>query len=813
MKILELYLKGFGKFKDKRIVLDEGLNIIYGPNESGKSTVHKFIEAMFFGFVKPGIKRRFLLEDHEKYLPWSGALYEGYLIYEVNGRAFKVERDLYKGRERVSIFDNITGEDITRSFKYDKNRREYLFCRQHMGINQTVYKNTISISQLGSKSDTELAREVGTQLSNMSTSGDLEISVVRAEKLIKEYMDSIGTEKAYTREYGRLCRHRDVLKEGLQRSLRKMEHLRELQRQLSEIESRAEALEKQSEEIQGKIRAAQNCLLIKRWKSIRELKEKEKDLLQIMEKEKEIEAKPYGGLDENKGIEIGSFYARYRDLKSRENSVKKEVEEFEGRLEEMKKGFRALEEGLALRAEEVQEAIERLEKEGDASGYYRLMMEGEELRRKCKSGMRWLLVSAFMAFTSVIFGIFANPLMLVLVLPSAVLFMFFSRAYRFSRTKAAEVNSRLARMEDEKRVKEEHLGRLKREMEEILRSCGVDSIYQLRSRMREQERLLEKVYLVEDRIKGGKRELDAIEADTEYLKARILELLKEAGIDAGPEVNPEHIDEYRRKMEGYRKFREISRRLEETRRLIETRLDGEQYEELERAAQEIEKGDGLLLEECSKDQLAEYTSCLEEIRASREEAAGAMEKIRGGIETLMKELVPPAEIEEELEEVKQRLKRLEEERNAAAMALDFIKEASAEVHREFAPMLNDKVRQIVRVITGGRYRDLRITRDVEIYAVSPETGRQVRVDRLSGGTVDQFYFACRMGIADLLSGGKNLPMILDDSFVQYDIERLNNIMGYLIDLSKDRQIIIFTCHNREKEIADRLGGRYNYMEL
>ena len=52
MKIKKLKINGFGKLKDKDIELKEGINIIYGKNEAGKSTLLKFITGMFYGVSK-----------------------------------------------------------------------------------------------------------------------------------------------------------------------------------------------------------------------------------------------------------------------------------------------------------------------------------------------------------------------------------------------------------------------------------------------------------------------------------------------------------------------------------------------------------------------------------------------------------------------------------------------------------------------------------------------------------------------------------------------------------------------------------------
>lgn len=912
MKIKELYLKGFGKFKDKKVVLEDGLNIIYGPNEAGKSTLHDFIEGMFFGFVKPGVKIRKLLETHEKYQPWAGEFYEGYMIYEIDGGKFRTDRNFARSREGVKIYDDISGEDITFKFKYDKNTREYLFCQQQLGLNQTVFKNTISIGHLGSKNNGEqMIREVGTRLSNISSAGDSEVSVAKAEKLLKEVLDTIGTQKASTREYGKLVRQKYELEEMLDMCRQKVESLRRLQQQLKEFEVRMEATIENRKTIENKIREAEGGLFLKRWENIKTLKEKEENLngdfkalgtysdfhpeyyeeivtlQEIIEEKKEEtrrlkekisemfqgidkhKTEPIVCMDNKKELEAGSLFSHYLNLKEREKELMGELENLIEQLEGLKSGSLPGEADL-IRAEELEDRINRLKREKDDAGYYRLTMERASLEKKLKKYAWRFILPVAITLASIPLGILVHPLFYGLVGSALIAYLYGFRGIRRLRKQKGKLDRAIKEMNRKNGKKDEELRKYREEIEEILTRWGVDSIYMMRAKSREYRIIIERIHRLEDRIEDKNRELDRICCDVLQSKEQLGEVLEEFGITVEGDIDDNHllefntqfdegrrvnekliglkgrlgdlksnldrqvhvlkkreerlacilskagvtcIEDYKAGLEKYSRFAKVSRELEEVRKLLESKLDGEDYGQLKAAATELINRIKSYDEAPDKDELIVLKSRLEDIREEQGKTTAAMEKVKGSIETLQKDFVSPADAEEDMERINDRLKVLEQEREAAGLALEFIREASAEVHSEFAPVLNQKVGDIVERITGGRYKELRITRDLEIYAKSPETGRQVRADFLSGGTVDQFYFACRMAIVDILSGRSDLPFVLDDSFAQYDLKRLENIMAYLLEVSRDRQIMIFTCHHRDREVAAKLAGRFNYIEI
>ena len=105
MKIISVKIHAFGKLHNKTINFDDGMNLIYGLNEQGKSTVHKFIEAMFYGFFKAYTKNRQYEDAYDMYLPWDYEGYGGTLTFEDGGRQIRLERQLTKGKDDLKIFD------------------------------------------------------------------------------------------------------------------------------------------------------------------------------------------------------------------------------------------------------------------------------------------------------------------------------------------------------------------------------------------------------------------------------------------------------------------------------------------------------------------------------------------------------------------------------------------------------------------------------------------------------------------------------------------------------------------------------------
>ena len=154
------------------IMLKPGINIVYGPNEAGKSTLHTFIRGMLFGIERP--RGRASKDDlYTKYEPWdSPASYYGSMVIELDGEDYRINRSFYKKEKRLSVICVRTGREVAS----DETQMQALL----KGLTESVYCNTVSIEQLKAKTEYELAQELKNYITNLSMSKSTEVDVNRA---------------------------------------------------------------------------------------------------------------------------------------------------------------------------------------------------------------------------------------------------------------------------------------------------------------------------------------------------------------------------------------------------------------------------------------------------------------------------------------------------------------------------------------------------------------------------------------------------------------------------------------------------------
>ena len=154
------------------------------------------------------------------------------------------------------------------------------------------------------------------------------------------------------------------------------------------------------------------------------------------------------------------------------------------------------------------------------------------------------------------------------------------------------------------------------------------------------------------------------------------------------------------------------------------------------------------------------------------------------------------------------LRKLDKSMNLAKTLLE---KAYEKMKNTVTPRFTENLSKNINQITNGKYSKVMVQDDTGII-VELENGNYVEGNRLSVETIDQLYLSLRLSMTEDLSTEK-MPIILDEAFAYYDTQRLENILKYLANTYQDRQIILFTCTEREKDIFDKLNIKYNLINL
>lgn len=288
MRLIDLHIDGFGKFHDLDLRFAEGMNILYGHNEAGKSTLHAFLQAMLYGLERrPGIGSAAKL--HKKYRPWDAPeRFGGTLRLAHEGQVYRIVRDFNAddlsadgaatttaggaglpggagagygaaampgtgaagtgtggaaamasgGRTSgaaapaagadacpLEIWNETTGVRVA-------DPRGFL---QAMlgGISETAFENTVSIGQLRSATSRSMVHELKSYITNLSTTGDMSLDSAGALKLLRQQRSALEAKrvpeaaKSYAQLIGEIRNiEREIAQPEYENQLRKYQALR-----------------------------------------------------------------------------------------------------------------------------------------------------------------------------------------------------------------------------------------------------------------------------------------------------------------------------------------------------------------------------------------------------------------------------------------------------------------------------------------------------------------------------------------------------------------------------------------------------------
>lgn len=917
MNIKRVNIKRFGGISNFSLELKPGLNIIEGPNESGKSTTMAFIKSMLFGLGnKKGKDIR--NNDRMRYSALDGSRGEGELLIEHNNSEIVINRSFGKTKkeDKVLIYDNLTGKELN----YNKEVGETL-----LGINGETFENTLFIRQLGSKISKAKDDEIVMKITNIFENGDegsnyeravksiddnikylqssrktgyLDKLKLKLTKLMEERHEGLGLSENSIENEKRLI-DLNERKQFINTELKKLElyrrHLKraKLNKEYEEIKDylvRSESLRKQQEEVCSDLKCNEGLItydfieLIKadsdRYEIVESsILEKEELLNEISFKEKEIKEQvqnfdKFKELEPEMDLKVTKLLTEIQSLKEK-ILVAENIEKEKERLEE-ENIIKRRELGQGIKFEEDYEEIKNiLQNYEEKLRSLKDSLENKKINRNKNylnilsrkySNMKLyimisitlniLLFTLYYLFESFLWlGVFGVSILVTLLLifnssKLAVKKAEYELEYKEAKNREEEFKSitylekklsdygkklniddykkfliLFKRYEEYKKFKDVYEIRLQ-EKEEILRSYNLSVLREtFSSNKKVIDDLLEftQSKSAEEFLEEYRQFKNIKESNYKYINSK--ENLEKEIIKLKEELI-EIENRIRERCEGtslrYVEMKDLNNRLSKIKnKLIEK-------EEIEKNLASINEGYKVLLKDRNIKELEEDISEMieenvsydysneEEIELQKNSYSKELIEVEKEIKDKENEIANRFigkrtlfEIEEELEETKELININEKKLRALELTKDVLEKAFKEIQKNYGPVLNAKVSEYIRKFSLNKYYDAKVSENFELILKNKEE-EMIPANYLSNGALDGVYLALRLGLIDLIfNENENITIFLDDAFVQYDDVRVEGIIEELYKISKTKQIILFTCHERE----GRLSRKYKDVNI
>lgn len=926
MKLDILEAGGFGKFSQRSFIFKPGLNLIYGNNEAGKSTILTLIELLLYGAKKEGITVKKYSEAHEKYMPWSSEIYQGSLGFTLDsGRKLEVFRDFNKNKEEFRLYDLNGGKDISADFRVDK-RGEVLFAEKLFNMSRSVFLNTVMISQMdivrGFDGNVD---ELSAGLLKAVSGAGKDNSTARALNLLESALNRIGKTDRGKRS-GELALEIRQLEEEFKNVREKRASLVQRQELLKELEAEEILLQNSLEGIEfsrtgSKIKELKSAVekskvleqkiaedekVLQSYQEFKDFplesyetasrleeakKEKKSHYNQLANKLEEVDQElqqvkaelqtiaPYRSLLENGSDEILELKTSWQEAEKNIAEVRSQIENEQDKtstkqqkLDELEKLFKALGqksgEGLQrlnVEIDEIEEHLNEITKEIGSSS--------NESQKNKSMALNFAIIAFF---TSISGALLSASSLLNIHFPIYIptLLSLISAGFIVP---AFQRQKRVKKILEEINIKEKEFETLdskrkliKKEIATFFSLAGVNDTAGFLRLEAEYNSLKE--LLADNSVMIQQKRLPRLEDDLLELKEKIMIRLRFVGL--GMDNTPASIerdivtfrDNFRKKVEleltlqNLRNKKEeliaelkrLERQIEETRNKLKTIYSVAKcsgfiefaaakesrlaWNKADASLRGHQRSLGDILNDRSLDEIVKELEKLTKLfggqveenggnrfdlndeKAAREKLEYNQKKIgplKGEIAEMQRESRDLGIIEAELQQAKAEFDAIEERRNSLKLAVNGINEASERLHASFAPILNEGISKMVTAISGGKYNEVMVSDDFRIAVRESLSRRIISVSSLSSGAQDQVFFSSRIALADALTqNNEMMPLFLDDTFVESDLSRLKQTYKIIDGIARERQVLLFTCHQRELELArQQFGDKLNLINL
>lgn len=263
MKLMQIEIVGFGKLVNKKFDFHPKLNLVYGVNEAGKSTLQRSILSGLFGFFDDGTissQKRSLLTAYE---PWeSKANYGVKLIFEVDdGKKYEVSR-LFSPKPETNIYDYKNKKNLNSIFRSSSQGRLF-FAEELLGMSREVFENTCLVRQAELISLEKSASAITDTLLKISASASQETTSTQALEILENTLkEQVGTQRSRNKPLPEAQKMLEKLRTIKSNLISDNQMLSNNIRELNQIEEKYNALVREREKAEfQKLRAHHHSIL------------------------------------------------------------------------------------------------------------------------------------------------------------------------------------------------------------------------------------------------------------------------------------------------------------------------------------------------------------------------------------------------------------------------------------------------------------------------------------------------------------------------------------------------------------------------
>ncbi len=781
MIIKSLNIQAFGQFINKTFDFSQGLNVIYGLNESGKTTLHAFIEGILYGFFNPTIKVRKTLDTYDIFKPKNSALYGGSLTIDLEDKTLIIKRDLLQNtKDALTITNAKTGEDITNTLDVHPVTKQ-ADIEKFIGIPYLLYQNTLSISTLPTDSDGNVGDMLMTRLQNIMTTKTESISTKKAIESLDTSLKTIGSESARTKPYAQTLKTLAALEDERQDALTNYNKLLEKKAELETLKDDHRDLDALIQEEDALLKRKQNAYRKTLYQEALNLK------ASLDKKQAELTSyASYKDFDPN-------TLETYVKLESKLDTIETQIKQTEKRIQTTNTAIEQLTIEIPSNLfdlgsmREHQKALYHAERTYDETTLDNLKAQKAILETKHKK-----LASRkdSLAFKT------GNIITVLKTIVKLIGFFIILPLKYITHKKDKKVQDKLNQLNDQLLPLKE----AKNTLEDIFTRYDVSTVdmfdellTKTQNHYRKRELIKEKTLTLDELTRDIKQEKETLESIKNSLQTikKTYDITSYEGLKS---LNEKRMI-----------YDNLKKDVSHLRARLEDKLQGETLDSLKSKIDET-------LDDADSSTIDETKETLKTLNQRLNEKRLIIERLDADITNQETKHRPLEVIDHDIAKTKEKLGKLNRQKDVINKAIEMIQTSAQAIEENFAPIISDHIKSYLSTFTLNRYQDIKVSKHLTFKVYDTRYQSLESKTHFSEGTKDQVYFAMRLGILDALNH-KTMPLLLDDAFANFDIERLQRALETLNTMTKQRQILLFTCHKREETYLNHANIAANYHTL